>query len=99
MFFATRHEATRHRKLSAIPDSASATGQVLGKETGHSGLLRDGDESLKSPERGEEYDCLPRSVLVQQLKPRSHPSAALRAVGLSDGTDTRETCKYTVFLL
>ncbi|PKU37733.1 hypothetical protein llap_11959 [Limosa lapponica baueri] len=34
-------------------------GQELGKETGHSGLLGDGDERLKSPEREEEYDCMP----------------------------------------
>lgn len=57
-FFPTRHKAKQHQRLSTVPDSASATAQDLGKERGHSGLLRDGNERLRSHKRGGEHGCL-----------------------------------------
>lgn len=59
----------------------------------------DGEQRLKRLKRGEDSACLPWSVMVHQLKTSSCPSGALAAMGLGDGTDTKETCKYTDFFL
>lgn len=86
MFFPTRHKAKQHQRLSTIPDSASATAQGLGKERGHSGLLRNGNKRLRSHERRGEYGCLFIILLYHVYYLALRPSLASLLLTQADST-------------